>query len=148
MSGYAHELSHARSEGVETLFNSLPLRFENLNGRVRVVFQPTGTNQVGDLTMCGEEFSLTTDLIFFATGQLKLEKLFSSVKELEFKNGKLLADPLTGQTGHSQIFVGGDLANGGLEVVNAVAEGKRAAFGIDQFLMSKKVVLTEGSIHV
>jgi glutamate synthase (NADPH/NADH) small chain len=38
------------------------------------------------------------------------------------------------QTSNPRYFVGGDLANGGKEVVNAVAEGKRAARGIHRFL--------------
>jgi len=43
-------------------------------------------------------------------------------------------DAETGQTGNAKYFAGGDCANGGKEVVNAAAEGKRAAKGIDAFL--------------
>ena len=38
-----------------------------------------------------------------------------------------------------KIFAGGDCANGGREVVNAVAEGKRAARGIHAFLCGREV---------
>ena len=35
-----------------------------------------------------------------------------------------------GRTGHGKVYVGGDCANGGKEVVNAAAEGKKAARAI------------------
>jgi glutamate synthase (NADPH/NADH) small chain len=36
----------------------------------------------------------------------------------------------TGQTTNPKYFAGGDCVNGGREVVDAVADGKRAAHGI------------------
>jgi dihydropyrimidine dehydrogenase (NAD+) subunit PreT len=42
------------------------------------------------------------------------------------------------QTSNPRYFTGGDAANGGKEVVNAVAEGKRAARGIDRLLRKKE----------
>ena len=38
------------------------------------------------------------------------------------------------QTSNPRYFAGGDCVSGGQEVVNAVAEGKRAAAGIAQFI--------------
>jgi glutamate synthase (NADPH/NADH) small chain len=43
-------------------------------------------------------------------------------------------DPVTGRTSNPRYWAGGDLANGGAEVVNAAAEGKRAARGIHAWL--------------
>lgn len=37
-------------------------------------------------------------------------------------------------SGHPKVFIGGDFANGGAEIVNAAAEGLQAAAGIDRFL--------------
>ena len=42
----------------------------------------------------------------------------------------IVTDPETGQTGNPRYFAGGDCANGGREVVDAVADGKRAAQAI------------------
>jgi dihydropyrimidine dehydrogenase (NAD+) subunit PreT len=39
-------------------------------------------------------------------------------------------DRATGQTTNPKYFAGGDCVNGGREVVDAVADGKRAALGI------------------
>ena len=45
----------------------------------------------------------------------------------------------TGQTNLPKVFTGGDCANGGREVVNAVAEGKKAARGIHVLFAGQKV---------
>jgi glutamate synthase (NADPH/NADH) small chain len=45
-----------------------------------------------------------------------------------------VVDPATGRTSNPRYWAGGDLANGGAEVVNAAAEGKKAAHGIDAWL--------------
>jgi glutamate synthase (NADPH/NADH) small chain len=39
-------------------------------------------------------------------------------------------DRATGQTGNSRYFGGGDCTNGGREVVDAVADGKRSALAM------------------
>ncbi len=41
-------------------------------------------------------------------------------------------DSLSGRTNLPRVFAGGDCANGGREVVNAVGEGKKAARGIHE----------------
>ena len=45
-------------------------------------------------------------------------------------------DRATGQTTNPKYFAGGDCVNGGREVVDAVADGKRAALGIAAVLAS------------
>ena len=50
----------------------------------------------------------------------------------------MVRNPDTGQTNLPSVFTGGDCANGGREVVNAVAEGKKAARGIHTLLTGQK----------
>jgi pyruvate/2-oxoglutarate dehydrogenase complex dihydrolipoamide dehydrogenase (E3) component len=50
------------------------------------------------------------------------------------ERGVIERNPATGQTSVAHLFAGGDCANGGREVVNAVGEGKKAARGIHAFL--------------
>jgi glutamate synthase (NADPH/NADH) small chain len=45
-----------------------------------------------------------------------------------------LIDRATGQTSDPKYFAGGDCVNGGREVVDAVADGKRAGIGIAAWL--------------
>jgi glutamate synthase (NADPH/NADH) small chain len=51
-------------------------------------------------------------------------------RELKVEKGRILAERATGATSNSKYFAGGDCINGGREVVDAVADGKRAALGI------------------
>ena len=41
-----------------------------------------------------------------------------------------MVDRATGQTGNPRYYAGGDCVNGGREVVDAVADGKRAALAM------------------
>jgi glutamate synthase (NADPH/NADH) small chain len=45
-------------------------------------------------------------------------------------NGAVVVDRPTGRTSNPKYYAGGDCVNGGREVVDAVADGKRAALGI------------------
>jgi glutamate synthase (NADPH/NADH) small chain len=126
MSGYSHEFKIARQQGVEFWFNTLPHQISALTPeKISVTLKETLLNQ---------HLSLDVDLILVATGQSKLQNLLSDVPELQCEQGRLKVDPKTGGTGHPKIFAGGDLVNGGMEVVNAVAEGKRAAQAIHEGL--------------
>jgi NADPH-dependent glutamate synthase beta subunit-like oxidoreductase len=67
-----------------------------------------------------------------------LQELFP---ELEMnRNGSVVRDLETGRTSVPKVFTGGDCANGGREVVNAVGEGKKAARGIHQLFGEAAVV--------
>src|SRR5205814_3891469 len=72
------------------------------------------------------------DMVIKAIGEQKqvslLKRLFPAL-ELD-QRGAVVHDPDTGQTNLPRLFAGGDCANGGQEVVNAVAEGKKAARAI------------------
>jgi glutamate synthase (NADPH/NADH) small chain len=56
-----------------------------------------------------------------------LALLIQGLRGVEMRDGRIVADRETGQTGNPRYFAGGDCVNGGREVVDAVAGGKRAA---------------------
>jgi NADPH-dependent glutamate synthase beta subunit-like oxidoreductase len=89
----------------------------------------------------GTEFVEPFDMIIKAIGEEKqtglLKKLFPKL-ELDAR-GVVARNPDTGQTNLPKVFAGGDCANGGREVVNAVAEGKKAARGIHAFFGGQKI---------
>jgi glutamate synthase (NADPH/NADH) small chain len=70
------------------------------------------------------------DLVVPAIGQSPLTQLLQELRGVEVRDGKIVADRVTGQTGNSRYFAGGDCVNGGREVVDAVAGGKRAAIAM------------------
>ncbi|MEK6705751.1 MAG: FAD-dependent oxidoreductase [Bdellovibrionota bacterium] len=135
MPGYTHELLHARQEGVECFFNTLPVRIAMADQALKVTLGKTATAANGQVTFlpvsqAEEPETLHADIVLLATGQSTHEKILAGFPGLKFEKNRLVVNHETGQTGHLKIFAGGDLTNGGMEVVNAVAEGKKTAIGI------------------
>ena len=76
-------------------------------------------------------------MVIKAVGQQKQSDWLTNVfpeLTLESRTAPIARDSETGQTNLPNVFTGGDCANGGREVVNAVGEGKKAARGIHAFL--------------
>ncbi len=134
MSGYRHEFKWARQEGVEFWFNTLPGSVEQASEGVQVTLKRTrvDANHKVQLVPDVPSLTFTSDLVLVATGQEKLETLLSKMSGLQFEAGCLVVDAKTSRTGHPKIYGGGDLTNGGTEVVYAVAEGKRAALAMHE----------------
>jgi glutamate synthase (NADPH/NADH) small chain len=139
MSAYAFEYELARLDGARFLFHTQPIEVVAEAGHVvglRLV--RTAVAADGRLQpVPGTEFVEPCDLVLKAVGQEKraalLRALFPGLAIDE--RGVVACDPLTGATNLPRVFTGGDCANGGREVVNAVGEGKKAARGIHAFLM-------------
>ena len=133
MSGYAHEWSAARREGIDMIEDALV-------GAVRrdAAGRPTELALVRakDGRPTGEALPpLPVDLVLVATGQARLRQLAESFEGVRCdERGRIIADPETGRTGNPRVYCGGDARNGGKEVVNAVDEGQRAARAIDAAL--------------
>ncbi|HEY8308963.1 MAG TPA: FAD-dependent oxidoreductase, partial [Gemmatimonadaceae bacterium] len=54
--------------------------------------------------------------------------------KLKLERGRVVIDRATGQTSNPKYFAGGDCTNGGREVVDAVADGKRAGIAMAAWL--------------
>ena len=78
----------------------------------------------------GSNFHFDCQQIIYAIGQSPLLELLSSCRSLELSNGRVVVDRATGATSNPKYFAGGDCVNGGREVVDAVADGKRAGLEI------------------
>jgi hypothetical protein len=74
--------------------------------------------------------TIDCDLMVPAIGQSPLTQLCRELRGVEVRDGRIVADRETGQTGNPRYFAGGDCVNGGREVVDAVAGGKRAALAM------------------
>jgi dihydropyrimidine dehydrogenase (NAD+) subunit PreT len=126
MSGYAHEWENAVLEGVTACWHALPIAFEGAGTLSAVRCVRTDANKQ---PISGTEFTLPAQLALVATGQARLGQLVARLGGVLTERGRVVADE-NGRTGNAKVFVGGDCANGGKEVVNAAAEGKRAARAI------------------
>lgn len=125
MSGYDHELAHALELGVQLHDNAMPIAvMRNAAGQVtglrlaRAVGGRPSNDLMSDL-MC--------ELVVVAIGQSRLGELVAGFGSVALDHGRIVVDAATGRTGNSKVYAGGDCANGGKEVVNAVQEGKLAA---------------------
>ena len=121
MSGYSHELKYAKAYGVQFLEQYNPLNINSRNGAFHSVTFATPEGKV----------DLEGDLLVFATGQQRhpLKELFPSLK---IDANGIVAVNECQKTNIAKVYAGGDCANGGKEVVNAVAEGRQAAFNVLQ----------------
>jgi len=138
MSAYDFEYELAKHDGAQFVFRAVPIEVIGPGGHVtglrcvRTRIGADGKIEVVPRT----EFVEPCDLVLKAVGQEKQAKLLRDLfPALNIDaRGVIAHDPLTGQTNVPHIFTGGDCANGGREVVNAVGEGKKAAHGIHRFL--------------
>ena len=79
----------------------------------------------------GSEFTLECDMVIKSLGQKKQRDFVQKVLGLKTDNrGRIAVDERTLQASRPKFYAGGDCVNGGREVVNAVAHGKRAAWAI------------------
>ncbi len=125
MSGYAHELAHAREDGARLLEHRVVTEvLRNASGAL------TGVKlaQAKDgKAVTGTEETVSVDLIAVAIGQsvaTGVAKAFTGV-QLDAK-GRVVVDAKTHRTGNPKVWSGGDCVNGGKEVVNGVQEAKLA----------------------
>jgi glutamate synthase (NADPH/NADH) small chain len=126
MSGYAHELDGARTEGVRLIDNSVPVSVVRDDKGALVALRVAKADK--GKAIAGTEHDLHCDMIAVAIGQSKLRELATSFAGVELDDrGCIKAHADTCQTGNAKVFAGGDAINGGKEVVNAVADGRNAA---------------------
>ncbi len=143
MSAYDFEQELAKVDGASFLFNVVPLEVRSReSGHVTSLVLARTANVNGKLhVLSGTEFVEPFDMVIKAIGEQKqvglLQKLFPGL-ELDSR-GVVVRNPDTGQTNLPKVFTGGDCANGGREVVNAVAEGKKAARGIHVFFTGQQI---------
>jgi glutamate synthase (NADPH/NADH) small chain len=134
MPAYAFEQELAKRDGARFLFNAAPIEIlSNGTGHVTGLKLARTASANGKLQLLpGTEFVEPFDMVIKAIGEEKQAALFKKLlPNLELdKRGVVVRNPDTGQTNIPHVFTGGDCANGGREVVNAVAEGKKAARGI------------------
>lgn len=137
MSAYPFEYDLAKTDGATFLFDTVPVEVVAQDGHVvGLKLAKTAACDGRAAVVPGTEWIQPFDLVLKAVGQEKqaglLGRLFPGLK-VDAK-GRVEYDPATMQTSLPTVFVGGDAASGGREVVNAVAEGKKAARGIHALL--------------
>jgi dihydropyrimidine dehydrogenase (NAD+) subunit PreT len=134
MSAFAYEYEHAKLEGVKFLWHVVPVGIAG-DGKVESLHlsKLEATPDGSLVPIPGNDFHLKVDLVVLAIGQATHSE-FLLENKVKLERGRILIDRATGQTSNPRYFAGGDCTNGGREVVDAVADGKRAGIGIATWL--------------
>ncbi|GJM30340.1 MAG: dihydropyrimidine dehydrogenase subunit A [Cyclobacteriaceae bacterium] len=134
MGAYRFEYEMAKNAGVQSLWFVNPLEILGSERVEAVKFKKTRLEN-DKLAILDEEYTVPCDMVIRATGQSKQVNVFSLVEGIQYESdGGMSQGKLPFQTTNPKYFVAGDAFNGGLEVVNAVAEAKKAAVSIHQYL--------------
>jgi glutamate synthase (NADPH/NADH) small chain len=144
MPGSRREVGYTREEGVDFLFHRQPLALLGEQGKVRgvrVVSTELGVDDDGRARLQhveGSETELRADVVIQAFGFRPSPPAWCAEYGIALDTGgRILAgaeDRLPFQTGHPQVFAGGDNMRGADLVVRAVHDGREAAKSIVQML--------------
>jgi NADPH-dependent glutamate synthase beta subunit-like oxidoreductase/ferredoxin len=133
------EIAEAEAEGVSILYRRGPQRFIG-EGRVTGL-ETIAVESVFDAqgrfapTFCpGTEDVLPADSVILAVGQVADLGLLGDLALDLTPQGTVRVDPVTLRTSHVAIWAGGDVAKGPRNLIDAIADGRRAAAAIHQAL--------------
>lgn len=120
----------AAINGVTMVHWAMPVRLGGTDAVADVQFERTRLED-GKLVGTGAHFTLPASRVYKAVGQQLVDE---GLEGLAIENGKIVTDR-NGQTALPGVFAGGDcIASGEDLTVQAVADGKAAAEGMDAFL--------------
>jgi len=146
MPGSRREVKNAREEGVDFQFNLQPLGVE-IDGSGKVVGVKMVRTEMGPADaagrqqaqpVAGSEHVIAADAVILAFGFRPHAMPWLDGFNVEFDaTGRIVASEaaeIAFQTSHPKIFAGGDAVRGSDLVVTAIAEGRKAAEGILDYL--------------
>ena len=134
ISAFSFEYEHALSEGVRFEWFAQPLEIvggERVKGVRLGRMQQTEDGSL--IPLPGADFTLDADAVVLAIGQSTHAAFLHGIVRVE--RGRIVIDRAAGQTSNLKFFAGGDCTNGGREVVDAVADGKRAGVAMAAALL-------------
>ena len=138
MSAFLFEYEQAKQEGVGLHWWTKPVGIrptqdmQGIEAIECVRIQSDATRTLKEIP--GSQFQIPCDLVIPAIGQSPLVEFLQTCRDVRVENGRVAIDRATGQTSNPKYFAGGDCVTGGREVVDAVADGKRTAIALANFL--------------
>jgi dihydropyrimidine dehydrogenase (NAD+) subunit PreT len=140
MPAFAYEYELAKADSVRFEWFAQPVRIVAQNGApcgvefVRTEAESAASRESPVRPVAGSNFVLPADMVVKALGQAPLLDLLRALPGLRIDRGKVVVDRATGATSVPRLYAGGDCIRGGGEIVDAVQDGKVAAWGIDAAL--------------
>jgi NADPH-dependent glutamate synthase beta subunit-like oxidoreductase len=141
---YPEEIRQAVAEGIEILEGWGPQKISG-NGRGVNGIQLVKCTRVYDTDGrfapqydTGNTQNLETSAVVLAVGQAADHTLSPDGMELT-ADGRVKVDTVSLETSLTGLFAGGDIVSGSSSVVQAIADGKKAAFSLDLYLRGEDV---------
>jgi dihydropyrimidine dehydrogenase (NAD+) subunit PreT len=136
ISAFDFEYKQALQEGVRFLWlTQLTAVHRSDDGTTSVECERMEIDSRGRLKpLQNSTFHLECSLVVPAIGQSAMLELLAQCRDVQLEHGRVVVNRATGQTTNPTYFAGGDCVNGGREVVDAVADGKRAGTAIARML--------------
>lgn len=142
MPAYYEEIIEAVEEGIEIMELVAPIQFvDDGNGRVKSIecikmelsdFDSTGRRK--SVEVKGSNFMLDIDYVIPAVSQYADLPFIGKNEIGQTKWGTFVTNPENMMTTMEGVFAGGDIVRGPEDVINAIADGKKAATTIDLYL--------------
>ena len=140
MPAFDWEIEATDEEGIRFEYLRVPIRFDGDEGTVTGIEsigmrlgEPDESGRRRPIPVEGSERLDPVDLVITAIGLVP--SLTGWCPDLDVSSdGWLTTNPQTMQTGNPRVFAGGDLITGPTSIVDALAQGRRAAHFIHQFL--------------
>ncbi len=134
------EIEEAEAEGVVINYLVSPVKFIGENGRLKKVLckklklgEPDESGRRRPVFIEGSEREIDVDIVIQSIGLSPKTSDFKDQIELN-GNGAIRVNPQTLQTSRPEVFAGGDAVMGPSSIIEAIGQGKRAAFYIEQYL--------------
>ncbi len=142
MTATDEEVTEAENEGVRFRFMAVPTKILGEGGKVAQMlcsqlrpgeFDSSGRRR--PVPVEGQEFTVDVDSVIVAVGQTTDLSFFTGEGEISTTRlGTLIVDEDTMETSKAGVFAGGDVVRGPATVIEAIADGIKAALAIDKFL--------------
>ena len=140
---YDEEAREAEHEGVDFQFLVQPVEVVSYDGKTVAglkcvrnrLGEPDASGRRRPIAIEGSEFILDVDTVIAATGQNADASWIPTELGVKVtRDGRPVVDPVTWMTERPGLFAGGDFTAGARNLISAIADGKKAAASIDQYL--------------
>jgi len=138
------EIQALLEEGVEIEYLAAPVQVIAADGRAAAVEcvrmelgEPDESGRRRPVPVAGSEFRIDADTLIPAVSQSADAKLAGVFGLRTTRWGTIETDEVTMAASRQGVFAGGDVVAGPSSVVEAIAHGKRAAKGIDNYLSGR-----------
>ncbi|MGD9305344.1 MAG: FAD-dependent oxidoreductase [Desulfobacterales bacterium] len=144
MTAYEEEVGAAIFEGVAIEYLTTPVSVAQKNGNLEVTFtrmelgKPDASGRPSPVPVEGSEFTKTFDNVITAVGQVPVGT--QSFGVALGRGDFVQVDAETLATDKAGVYAGGDVVSGPASIIEAIAQGRKAAASMDKFLGGAGVI--------